>query len=200
MASMETDRIAREAARLLETGHTDSMREAIRQAAEDLGLSQARLPGHGRVRQHIRGMTMQAMGGEAYAAAVRGVMGQAEQLMTLLETTFEDVHTRLVGRASKGQVDGATAVHVRVYTRRSIGDIAGLLVEQGYEEPEFETAHTKLGRLDRMRVPDEGTELVVTRCLPESIGQADRDLFTGRPIESIDLETLRRRIRDLRVS
>lgn len=199
MTSKETDLIAREAARLFETGEAASLPEAIAEATERLGLARAEPPGQGRVRQHIRAMSMQALGGAAYAESVRDVMRRAEEVMTLLETSYDDVRTRLVGRAAKGLVDGGAELHIRVYTRRPLGEIAALLVAQGYVEPDFETANTRYGRLDRMRIAEDEVELVLTRCLPPMLGDAGRSLFTGRAIDAVDLAELGRRIAGLRI-
>ena len=65
------------------------------------------------------------------------------------------------------------------------------LVSPLWDEPAFETARTRLGRLDRMRFDDEGLEIVVTR-IPMQIGkERGVDLFTGRPIRTVSLDELR---------
>ncbi|MCZ6835154.1 MAG: hypothetical protein O7G85_05205 [Planctomycetota bacterium] len=195
----DSDRIAREAARLYEYGTADSLDQAIQSAAEHLGLTEINLPGVGRVRKHLQGMSMQAMGSEAYADHVREVMGQAEAMMTLLEESYDDVSTMLMGRAARGLIDGGVVLHIRLYTRQSVAELARCLVEHGYAEPTFETASTNLGRLDRIRILDEGYDLVLTRCLPEMSNASHLDLFSGNAIDSVDLEGLRRRIEHLRV-
>ena len=80
-----------------------------------------------------------------------------------------------------------------MYTKQPIGLIAARLVESGYEEPEFRTAETRFGRLDRMRLCDSGVEIVLTRCAPALQKHVGEDMFTGRRIESLNLETLTRR-------
>lgn len=199
MSQEDKDRIAREAARLVETERVESIDRAISLATESLGLGHEDAPGVGRVRQHIRAMSMQALGHEGYEASVRDVLQGAEEIMTLLETTFDDVQTRLVGRAAKGFIDGGVTVHIRLYTERDLGEIADLLVEREYAEPTFETAHTRFGRLDRLRIREEAAEVVLTRCLPAMTGEMMGDLFTGRPLDVIDLAELRRRIEHLRI-
>ncbi|MHC4948119.1 MAG: hypothetical protein ACYTG1_07640 [Planctomycetota bacterium] len=191
-----TDRIAREAARLLETGEASAIGEAIRAASEALDLADAPRPGAGRVRQHVQGMSMQALGADGYEQRTRAILEAAESLMTLLEHALDDAATVLVGRAARGRLDGPGPVHVRVYTTARVRELADVLLEHGYEEPVFETADTRLGRLDRIRLVDDGTEIVLTRCRPEQRASAGRNLFDDAPIETLDLEGLRRRMED----
>lgn len=199
MSQEDKDRIAREAARLVETDRVDTVEEAIALATGTLGLSREDAPGPGRVRQHIRAMSMQALGREGYEASVREVLQCAEEIMTLLESTFDDVQTRLAGRAARGFIDGGVTVHIRLYTDRDMGEVADLLVDRECAEPTFETAKTRYGRLDRIRFREEAAEVVLTRCLPNMLGEKMCDLFTGREVEVIDLAELRRRIEHLRI-
>ncbi len=191
MQDPRTDEIAREAARLIETDRADSIRQAIRAAADALGFSDAQLPGHGRVRMHAQGMSMQALGDGGYAESVREVWRAAERLMTVLAEATAAIEPLLVGRAAKGQIDAGVTLHLRAYTRSPIEAVAHLLVEFGYGEPAFETVTTKLGRLSRMRLDDDGIEIVVTRCLPDMARRSHVNLFTGRPIKTVTLEVLR---------
>jgi hypothetical protein len=197
MSDPRTDEIARQAARLLETGRASSVGEAVRVAVDMLGHHDVPRPGHGRVREHARGMSMQAQGAEAYAASIRDVWRTAEELMTVLELAVPDASTLLVGRAAEGLVDGGVTLHVRAYTESPISTIADVLVEHGYAEPSFETAETRFGRLDRIRFTEACGDVVVTRC-PESIesraGKPDLDLFEGRPIATATGDELRRRL------
>ena len=194
MTDERTDRIAREAARLIETGRAENIDRAIRAAAEALKLQDAPAPGHGLVRRHAQGMAMQSMGEAAYRRSIREVWSIAEQIMTAVEQATDGAATLLAGRASKGQIDAGVRLHVRVYTRLPMARIVQALVESGYEEPAFETAETRFGRLDRIRFAEEGCLIVLTRCLPETLADAGRDLFTGRRIEIADGEALRRRL------
>lgn len=193
MSDPRTDAIAREAARLLETSRAPTIDEAIRTAAEALGFRGASLPGPGRVRKHAQAMAMQALGDAGYAESVRAVLLRAERLMTVLVESRPDVEPLLVGRAARGHVDGGVTVHVRAYTDVSIGELARVLVEFGYDEPRFETAETRYGRLDRLRLDDDGIEITVTRC-PGRVARAATDLFTGRPIRTATLGELRGRV------
>ena len=192
MNDPRTDDIAREAARLIESGRVENIGEAIRVAADTLGYRNAELPGRGRVRAHARALAMQALGDAGYAQSVRRVWEGAERLMTVLHHAWPDADTLLVGRAAQGQIDGGVTVHVRLYTEAAIGAVAEALVEYGYDEPAFETANTRLGRLSRIRLEDDGLELVVTRCLPHMAGVADRDLFSGKPIRTATLDEVRK--------
>ncbi|MHC5007503.1 MAG: hypothetical protein ACYTGF_09125 [Planctomycetota bacterium] len=191
MNDPRTDAIAREAARLIESSRTPNIGEAIRAAAEALGFHDAVLPGPGRVRQHARALAMQALGDTGYAESVRRVWAVAERVMTVLDEAMPRADSLLVGRAAQGLIDGGVTVHVRLYTHAPIGDVAAALVEFGYEEPAFETVNTRLGRLNRVRLEDDGIGLALTRCLPSMAGSADRDLFSGRPIKTATLADVR---------
>ena len=194
MTDSRTDAIAREAARLIETDRAGTIRQAIRSAADALGYRDAEMPGHGRVRKHAQAMAMQALGDTGYAEVVRNVWRTAERLMTVFVEGMPDTDPLLVGRAAQGQIDAGVTVHVRVYTEASIGDVARTLVEFGYDEPDFETAHTRLGPLDRLRLDDDGIEVVVTRCLPLMAESAGVDLFTGKRVRTASLDDLRRKL------
>jgi len=189
-----TDAIAREAARLIESSRSRSVGEAIRAAANALGYQDAPFPGHGRVRKHAQARAMQALGEEGYAESVREILRAAERVMTVLDEAIPDAVLLLVGRAAQGLIDAGVTVHIRLYTRTSIGDVAQTLVEFGYDEPDFETAATRLGRLDRLLLEDDGIPVVVTRCLPEMMGRSGVDLFTGRPIHTATLDDVRAKL------
>jgi hypothetical protein len=194
MPDQRTDRIAREAARLIALGKAEGITQAIQAAVDRLGFATAPRPGHVLVRRHARGMAMQALGDVGYASSVADILGRAEELMTLIEHGLADASTVLVGRAAKGQIDAGVTLYLRVYTRRPLRDVVELTVDYGYEEPAFETAHTKLGRLDRIRFVDEGVPVVITRCLPEMKSSVRHDLVTGKPIATLDLVALRRQL------
>lgn len=191
MTDLQTDQIAREAARLIETGRAESIDAAIHAAADALNLQDAPLPGRGRVRKHAQAMSMQALGDVGYADSVRNVWEIAEQLMTALDQAMPDEPTLLVGRAAKGQIDAGVTIHIRIYTKSPIAEIAQALADFDYDEPTFETAQTTSGRLNRLRLTEEGIEIVLTRCLPEMIKDAQVDLFKGQAIETVTLEELR---------
>ena len=195
MPDPRTDQIACEAARLLEAGRADSIGQAIRAAVGALGFRDVDLPGYGRVRQHAQARAMQLMGDVGYAESVRDVWRVAEQLMTVLTEAMPQDDSLLVGRAVKGHIDAGVTVHVRLYTVAPIGDVARTLVEFGYDEPAFETVNTRHGRLNRVRLDDQGIEIVLTRCLPHMAASANLDLFTARPIETATLTDLRRKLK-----
>lgn len=194
MTDYRTDEIAREAARLMEFNCAWSIGEAIRAAASALGYHDVDLPGHGRVRKHAQGRAMQALGSEGYAQSVADVWRVAERIMTVLAEAVPDAEPLLVGRAAQGLIDGGVTLHVRVYTQASIGDVAQTLVDFGYEEPGFETAATRFGRLDRLRLADEGIEVLLTRCPPNVVGRSSVDLFSGKPVSTATLAELRRKL------
>jgi hypothetical protein len=203
MRDERTDRIAREAARLIETGKVDSIEEAIRRAVEALKLRGAPPPTHGRVRQHAQAIRMQAMGDVAYAQSVREVLRIAEEVMTLLtEFSLRDarrtngggIDCELVGRGARGLVDVDPTLHIRAYTDLGVDRIAEILVEHGYEEPSFQTVETRHGRMNRLLLADEGVELIITRCPPSLRHDAAADLFSGERIDAIGLDDLRRHL------
>ena len=82
-------------------------------------------------------------------------------------------------------------IHIRIYTKSPIAEIAQALADFDYDEPTFETAQTTSGRLNRLRLTEEGIEIVLTRCLPEMLKDAQVDLFKGQAIETVTLGELR---------
>jgi hypothetical protein len=190
----ETDRIAREAARRLVDGSAGTVPDAIRRAAEALAITDAPRPGPGRVRAHLRALTMQALGVAGYAQLVRDVLGAAEQLMTLLEETYDLATAVLVGRAARGEIDRGGTLHVRLYGDVRPADLAEKLVEHEYEEPSFETAETRHGRLTRLRFLDDDRQFVITLCPAALERDASNDLLSGRRIACVRLSELRARL------
>lgn len=188
--------VPRDAARRFVSGEAVTIDEAIHLAVTALGASGSP-PTRGQVRRHIQAMSMQAMGDVAYRRVEREILEATEALMTLLDESFDDVDPHLVGRAARGHVDADTTLHVRLLTSRSVGDLAECLVTHGYTEPAFETADTRWGRLDRMRIDVGGVVAVLTRCPLRKTAIARVDLFSGRAIEVLDLRGLRRLLNDL---
>lgn len=191
----QSDLVAREAARLLETGQAESIRQAIAQAAEQLKATDAPPPTHLQVRRHAQAMAMQALGDAGYQDRITKLWQWAEELMTTLEFGLESTDTLLVGRAAKGQLDAGVVIHIRANTDESKEAMRDMLVEYGYAEPTFETVDTKYGRMNRLLINDEeGYQAVVLRVKP-SIG-VDRKtcVFTGKPIATVTLEELRKMI------
>lgn len=196
MPDPRTDEIAREAARLIQTGRAEDIDEATRRAAETLGYSRSPLPGAGRVRKHAQAMSMQALGDAAYLEERLKVWQIAEQMMTVFEHTLPDARSLLVGRAAQGLIDAGVTIHIRLYTRLPITDLAQSLMDFGYEDPQFTTMETRFGRLQQIRVLEEGHEMALTRCVPEMMRDADfsADLTSGKPIATLTLPALRRKI------
>lgn len=188
------DAIAREAARLLETGRAASMKDALHTAADTLGYTRAPLPGAGRVRKHAQAMAMQAMGEAEYREAKRNVYRIAEELMTAIEQAFDDVQPLLVGRAAEGHTDAGVTLHLRLCTGRSMAEIAAALVELGYDEPGFDTVQTKYGAVNRILLTESGVNVVLSRCLPRFRMARNADMFTGGRIAYATVEDLRARI------
>lgn len=188
------DRIARRAAALVASGRVPDLGAAVRLAAESLGFSHgAPLPSDAEVRRHLRGMSEEAMGQGGYDALVDETLGLAEAVMATLERAF-GARTMLAGRGARGQFDGGAELHVRLYARAELADIAALLVDLGFEEPSFETVETVHGRANRLRTAQDGVTLCVLRCLPEWWDSGGRDLVTGRPAATLSLADVRARI------
>lgn len=192
-----TERIAREAARLYHEGKVESVADGLRKAAQLLGLQGGDTPGLGRVRKHVQAMSMEAMGADAYADAMKARLRAAEQLMSALDEHYAGVPMALVGRAARGHLDGDTTLHVRIYTEAPIEELAQMVVDLGYAEPAFETTNTRLGRLNRLRIQDEDAdaEIVLTRCLPAMLKSMHLDLFTSAPIATLSLKQVREQLR-----
>ncbi len=194
MNDHRTDAIAYEAARLLETGKAPGLVAAIAAAADTLGFGDAPLPSSALVRRHIQGMSMQAMGAEAYEDSIHQVLHIAEDMMSALEHEVGEGSTLLAGRAARGYIDGGVTLHIRIYTELPIEKIAELLEQYDYEDPAYETAETRNGRLGRLRFIEDGQEILITRCLPEMRATATNDLFTGKTIQLASVEDLRKRL------
>ncbi|MFW5652892.1 MAG: hypothetical protein ACOC0P_02500 [Planctomycetota bacterium] len=190
----QSDRIAREAARLLATGDAEDVKDAVRKAIGRLGWQHREnlsLPSLKRIRDHCRAMSMQALGAEGYQASIVNVWRTAEELMTVLEPE----EPMLIGRAAKGEIDAGVILRIRIYTDLPINEIADVLVEYGYPDPEIVTIDTKFGRFDRIRFMDDDSELDVhiTRCPTRLRAQVSgRNLFTREPLSAVaSLEELR---------
>lgn len=188
-----TDRIARRAAALVESGRETDIHRAIRMAAETMGfLRDAPLPSESLVRRHLQGMAQEAMGREGYDELVAETLGLAAEVMEMLERAFGG-STLLAGRGARGQFDGGAELHIRLYARAELAAIAQLLVDAGFEEPTFETVTTTHGRADRLRTAIDGVAVMVMRCLPGWWNDRANDLVTGKPATVQTLEQLRRR-------
>jgi len=189
-----TDRIAVLAARLVCAGRIATVQEAIHVASERLELLDSDAPSHGLVRRHLQAMLMQELGAEGYQSMTRRRLEVAEEVMSTLAAHTDVVDVLLAGRGASGHLDGDLTLHIRVYTRRTITDLAEDLVLVGYEEPRFATAETRFGRLDRLLFRDGDVDVAMTRCLPEQRRSAEQDLFTGRAVPVMSLGRLRGRL------
>jgi len=185
------DLLAQQAARLVHAGKVESVDEAIHHAIEDTGWVEVPRPSRSLVRRHVQGLTMQAIGAAKYQMRIVDVWEVAVRVMAVLD----DCDPHLLGRAACGHIDGGVTLYLRVCTSRRIGALAQRLVEAGFEEPRFSTADSRrFGRFDRIDFKEDGFPIVITRCGSHHRQLAEVDLFTGRPIESIGLDALRRQI------
>ena len=188
------DRIAQEAALLLLTKRAEDVPRAVQLAMERMGLRGSRSPSVSMVRQHVNAMLLQAQGGDAEANIHHTALQVAEDVMTVVEERIRPLEVMLVGRLAAGRsmLDAADPeIHLRVYARVSVGEIVASLVEHGFEEPVFETAHTRLGRLERIRFSESGVKVTLTHCPPEMLTSAEQDLHTGQPIKRVNLQGVR---------
>ena len=190
MHHSQTDRVAREAARLYELGKASTVPEAIRRAMEDLHAASHERPSTGRVREHIRGFAMQSMGAAGYATHVREVLEMVEELMTCLER-YDPL---LVGRVARGQIDGGATINLRIYTDAGLDELAELLVEHGYQEPTFHTINTSFGRLNQLAIEEAGWPIRITRCRVEMRPHAARNLVREGEVAVLTLDGLRQRL------
>ncbi|HAQ68293.1 MAG TPA: hypothetical protein DCR70_11330 [Phycisphaerales bacterium] len=185
------DRIARRAAALLAAGVEPDIPHAIKQAAFTLGFSRgAPIPTESEVRKHLQGMAQESLGDVGYREGVQGILALAAELMDLLERGFSGT-TLLAGRGARGHFDGGAEIHIRLYARAELSEIAQLLVDVGCEEPSFETIETTHGRANRIRTSMDGVTIVVVRCLPEWWSDHEHDLVTARPTATRTLKALR---------
>ena len=187
----DAERVAIRAAQIMLDGAARDVDRAIALAIERLEAPLTAAPTAGRVRQHLQPMLMQTLGADGYAAMTRRRLEVAEEVMTVLAERTDVLDVVLAGRAAAGHLDGDLALHIRVYTRRRIGELAQDLVDVGFAEPRFVTAETRFGRLDRLVFADGDVDVVVTRCLPEQRGEAGKDLFTGKPVAHVRIDALR---------
>jgi hypothetical protein len=191
MPDPRTDEIAREAARLMESGRAGSVDRAIQQAAKSLRVQGTPLPGPGRVRKHARAMAMQALGDIGYERKRLQVWELAEQVMAVFELSMPDAEMALVGRAAQGHIDADVTLHLRLYTERPINEIADVLETHGYREYSFHTVDALAGRLNRVRFDEGGYSVVITRCPPSMQLSRTDDLFTGQPVAMMGISALR---------
>ncbi len=188
-----TERVAQQAARLYHDGKAASIHESIRKAQQQAGVH-GEGPSPGRVRRHVQAMSMEAMGSDAYAAVMKNRLRAAEQLMAALDEHYAGVPMFLVGRGARGELDADLVLQVRMYTKAPIEELAQFVVDSGYDEPEFRTANTRLGKVNRLLIRDDDVQLMLTRCLPEMLKTAHEDLFTGAPIATLTLKQLRAKL------
>ncbi|MEM7228934.1 MAG: hypothetical protein AAF432_08980 [Planctomycetota bacterium] len=196
----QTDRIAREAARLLALKQVESIDAAISRAMEYTPHDDVHRPGEGRVRQHLQAMTMQALGEAGYQDALVRRLESIEQLMTTFGELTDDVEPILAGRAARGLFDGPSAIYIRLYTDRSDTELLDVLALYDYPEARVETVDTQHGRANRLVFDDDDLSFVLTRCPRRWRADADRQLVDGSPIDTADLDAVRAMISQARIN
>jgi hypothetical protein len=208
LSDSERDDVAREAARLLRDGRAPDVAGAIRAALRERpGAAEVPLA---LVREHARGLALEALGLAGYRQQIAGLLERAEETMTLLATQLTgkwgteratpvtEARAALVGRSARGQLDADPCCRIRIETDAPIGEIAALLVSAGVEEPTFSTIETRFGRLDQLSFDDEGLKTKVTRCPPGCRVPLDADLKQTGRVPSMDLQALRQLLLALR--
>jgi hypothetical protein len=188
-----SDALAREAAKLIATGQVDSIDEALERVAAYMP-SRGAMPGHGRVRQHLQGMTMQRLGKEGYEKWSTEIIEFIEEFMLLFAEMTLDVEPLLVGRAAERLFDGPTAVHIRLYTDSGETDLLSLMAMYGYPDPVRTTIDTRHGKLNQytFEFDDEEVSIVLTRCPRALRKDSGLNLVTGEPIATATLKDVRR--------
>lgn len=197
----EVERIAAEAARRFESGRADSIEAAIDSVVAGAAPAQGRRgsarPTANQVRRHLQALAQERLGLEGYRAELAAILSVASEAMEALERRIAGCTTSLAGRAAGGRLDGEVDLHIRASTAATVGELAEVMVAEGFEEPRFETVEARCGRLDRLRFDQDGIEVCVTRCPPGQVVPGRADLVTGRPIDVLDLAELDRIIEDL---
>ncbi len=151
----------------------------------------------GLVREHARGLALERLGEVGYREHVAEILGQAEEMMALLETLPGEPRVVLVGRAARGQVDADPCCRLRVESDLDLAEIAARIVEAGYDEPSFGTVETRFGRLARLTLVDQGVEHRILRCPPAMRIPLDGDLREHGTVPTLDHAALSRLIAGL---
>lgn len=185
-----TDRIAQRAAQHLVAHAERSLDRAVARAATELEAPRGtHMPAAALVRRHAQGIEMEALGQRWYEAAAAARLQHAVRAMEQLERAL-GAPTLLAGRAAKGYTDGDATLHVRVYTKASVAEMADALVGHGFPEPVIRTVETRKGRANELRFDLPDATVAVLRCLPDWRRDSGTDLVTGRPIATRTLEDL----------
>lgn len=186
------DRLARTAARLIAEGRTTDVALALRTARGMIRDPEAPAPSERLVRRHLEGLRLQAEGPAALRAERARILGVAEELLGTLMDLLDDAPVLLAGRAARGRVDAATTLNLRVYHDLPIGRLATALEERGYVEPEVGTMPSRFGRLDVVRLVEEGVPVRIARCAPDLRRHAARSLVRDEPIAIAEVAEVRR--------
>jgi len=192
----DTDTIARAAARLIAVGRATSIDEAIHRVMDGMPPG-SRPPGHGRVRQHLQGMSMQRLGLEPYKDRQRAVLESIEELLSVFVDLANDVEPIVVGRAARRLFDGPMTVHIRLYTDMPMQEIIELLEMHDTVIVSTSTVDTRHGQLNRITVElDESIDVALTRCPMSIHHEMSRHLLTGAAIETATVRDVRRWLGD----
>ncbi len=186
------EEIAQLAARFLVQNRAAGYGEALKLAVQSMKDRPSSLPSRSMIRRHVQAMRLSELGTHGVRQRNLHFLSTAEEIMTLLDEQFSPNDILIAGRAARGRFDEPPCVHLRIYSRSGIGEIAAILVDAGFEEPRFETAATRHGRADRIRFQDAGCEFVLTRCPPEWHSTCHLDLHTGKQISIATIDSLRR--------
>lgn len=193
LSESQRDEVARDAARLLRDGRAASVADAVRAALR--GGGGAEQVSVARVRDHARGLAMEALGAQGYEAHVASVLARAEETMTLLATQLATAAGEppvvLVGRAANAQIDADPCCRIRVQTHEPIGILAAVLVDAGMEEPSFAIVETRFGRLDQLLLDDAGVDTRILRIPPTMRLPLNADLRQDRTVPTLSLEGVR---------
>ena len=191
--SIDPDRIARDAARLLLEQSESTMRAAIAAARAAAGAGDCPPPSRGRVRRHLVAMQQQSMGAREWSLSRHAMLVAVEECMVALHWAIDDLELRLAGRAAEGHIDGIDAVSMRLHSSVDDGSLCSVLEEQEFEVTDIGSLETRHGRMTRIAAEAAEFDLILLRCHHRSQVVEPVNLVTGKPVPLLDVQSLGRR-------
>ena len=201
----DSARIARRAVERLSEGRSESVGDAVDDAARELrARAGVRRPTRAELRAHAQAHE-ESLGPGVRARRVVDTLEEALEVLAALEECViardpegsERPAPEVYGRAALGELDLDPIVHIRVVTSLSIGDLAAAVVGAGLAEPEFETADSRYGRIDRLTSESALARYRITRISPGMRVDPDRDLVSGQRVVHAGFEAISRCIQGL---
>ncbi len=196
MQDTNKDQIARRAAQLIVEDATLTISQAIQAAQTQHGTPESPLPSRRQVRQHCRALAQSVLGEEGYRDVIKAQLSVITQLLDSLRYLQPDARVMVMGRAARGLLDGPGRVYLRLFSDIALSVFADRLVELGYEEPSFHTVDTLHGRMSQLHLSEGGLDFSLTLIRSGVRVDDQLDLFTGKPITTIDAAGLHLLITD----